>query len=808
MNAGSNIDEDVAKATEPLRIELERCRRALGECNRRMEQMEGVFAHVTDAIFVAEPDGQIIDVNPAACLILGYSKEELLTMYPWDFVTSTSREEFLHMIRTMEIGVSLKAQRIYRCKTDDQKVTHLQLARCALAGRDLIIVTCRDITEQQQARTNLEKALVAIKKSEARFRRILDAIPTQVWCALPDGSTEFQNQRCLDYVGLSAEEAHGWGWRNALHPEDIEQYVNKWLEIKASQSPGEAEARVRRFDGEYRWFLMRIVPVRDEQGKIFQWYGTNTDIDDRKRAEQELYQSKAYLAEAQKLSRTGSFGWRVASGELIWSAETFCILGYDLAMQPTLNLLLKRVYPEDFALVQQVIDSASRDGANFDFEHRLLMSDGVVKHVHVVARANRSESGEVEFVGAVMDITDRKKAEETLYASEILARGQLHALTRTLDALASEFVADRLVEHVLRTITEQLEAHSSSVWQREEAGGMMRFEFTLEGGRLITKSDPDIAAISPSLPIESVWPWPEVFRTGKPSLLEDIRQGPDFPWRDHLLAQGIITILVVPMLIAGKVEGVIGIRFDKQRRFRAEDMDLAQALAHQAMLAMQLSRLSSQSRYIAVEAERNRMARDMHDTLAQGFTGVIVQLEAAADATSKGLTDESCRHLDRASSLARESLKEAQYSVRALRQPALEEHTLCEALESLLQKMTEGATVRAELILQGSLRSLPPMWEGNILRIGQEVLTNALRHAHASEFKTKLVFDPEEIRLELRDNGRGFDPASRYDGFGLLGIRERVEGMGGQLSIQSASGEGTTILIVLPLANIVKPAQS
>jgi signal transduction histidine kinase len=230
-------------------------------------------------------------------------------------------------------------------------------------------------------------------------------------------------------------------------------------------------------------------------------------------------------------------------------------------------------------------------------------------------------------------------------------------------------------------------------------------------------------------------------------------------------------------------------------------MELAQALANQAMLAMQLTRLSIQSRQSAVVAERNRMARDVHDTLAQGFTGVIVQLEAAADATSKGFATEAGEHLHRAGELARESLREARRSVRALRPQALEESDLCDALDSLFKKMTVGTSLRAEFVLNGQSRPRPPEWDENLLRIGQEVLTNALRHAQASYFKAELAFTPDEVHLDLRDNGRGFEPESRHDGFGLLGIKERVEGMEGRLTIQSANGAGTAILIVLPLKN-------
>src|SRR2546427_58416 len=146
--------------------------------------------------------------------------------------------------------------------------------------------------------------------------------------------------------------------------------------------------------------------------------------------EEKLQQSEAYLAEAQRLSHIGSFGWKPSTGELVWSEETFRIFQYDRSTKPTAELVLQRVHPEDAALARVTIERASRDGKDFDFEHRLLMPDGAVKHVHVVAHALSDESGSIEFVGAVMDITAAKQAEQTLRESEAyLAEAQ--SLTHT-----------------------------------------------------------------------------------------------------------------------------------------------------------------------------------------------------------------------------------------------------------------------------------------------------------------------------------------------------------------------------------------
>src|SRR5438094_3389061 len=131
----------------------------------------------------------------------------------------------------------------------------------------------------------------------------------------------------------------------------------------------------------------------------------------RQRAEQ---RQAAYLAEAQRLSHTGSFGWRVSTGEIIWSDETYRIFQYDRTMTPTVESVLQRVHPEDAARVKQTIERASQDGKDFDSEHRLLMPDGSVKYVHVVTHAGRDELGGLEFVGAVMDVTVAKEAEDKI----------------------------------------------------------------------------------------------------------------------------------------------------------------------------------------------------------------------------------------------------------------------------------------------------------------------------------------------------------------------------------------------------------
>jgi PAS domain S-box-containing protein len=268
-----------------------------------------------------------------------------------------------------------------------------------------------------------KEAVEALRRSEQRLRDVIDTIPTMAWTALPDGSVDFVSRSWLEYTGFSMEDCLDGGWSTVAHPEDLDRTAQKWQAALVTGEPYECEVRTRTASGSYRWCLSRAVPLRDEVGKIVKWYGTNTDIDERKKAEEKLQESEAYLAEAQRLSQTGSFGCRLSTGEMFWSEETFRIYGYDRSTQPAVERVLQRVHPEDKPLVQEHMDRASREGKACDVECRLLLPDDSVKHVRIVAHAAKNESGIIEFIGAVMDVTATKQAEEKLRRSEAYLAG-------------------------------------------------------------------------------------------------------------------------------------------------------------------------------------------------------------------------------------------------------------------------------------------------------------------------------------------------------------------------------------------------
>ena len=393
---------------------------------------------------------------------------------------------------------------------------------------------------------------------------------------------------------------------------------------------------------------------------------------------------------------------------------------------------------------------------------------------------------------------ERKRAEEALRASEQVARGQVEAMGRNMDILATA-PPENLIGQMLSTIGRILDANSVVLWLLVEPNDALVLHAAAEGENFTAADSSHPFIKDPGSWKNASW-IQEIFFTGVPAAVEKIENDPrvSSDLRDYLRSKGTRNFLAIPTLVGGEVKGFIGIHHDDRAAYRPEEIELAQALVHQAMFAVQLDQFAEQSQLGAVLEERNRMARDVHDTLAQGFTGVIVQLEAAEDATWDGQQKEANKHVHRAVDLARRSLNEARRSVHALRPDALERDNFWEALKGIVKGTTAGTALHTKFQLRGKLPELPRIWQENLLHIGQEALTNTLKYANAKNFQARLCCNVRGVRLELLDDGAGFELNDRNGGLGLTGMRERVDQMNGQFEITSGHGKGTKVVVVLP----------
>jgi len=277
---------------------------------------------------------------------------------------------------------------------------------------------------------------------EPQLRATLNVIPAYTWYAGPSGTLTFVNERSAAYLGLPEDHPlrlgieSGAAWDShlpMLHPDDREATRKVWSDCLRTGSPGEATFRVRGAEGNYRWFLSRAEPLRTDDGILLGWIGVNLDVEERKLAEVELRRSKAYLADAARLSRTGFVGMETSTRRIFWSEEAARIYGYPPDTQPTPELILQRSHPDDLGLVATALERAAQDGSVFDYEHRLLMPDGSIRHLHDLAHRVSDGAGNDEVIGAIVDITERKVAEEEQRQLTKALRTSEMELRQTLD---------------------------------------------------------------------------------------------------------------------------------------------------------------------------------------------------------------------------------------------------------------------------------------------------------------------------------------------------------------------------------------
>jgi len=399
-------------------------RRALREARERLElrsaereirEREAEIRRLVDAsiigIFIWDSEGQLLEANDAFLRMMGYSREELLSREMcW---TDLTPPEWLEhdgrlWVPKLKMTESLQPFEQEYLRKDGSRVPVLIGAASFDESMNRGVAFVLDLTERKRAEE-------AARRSERELRDVIETIPVMAWSALADGSNAFVSSQWMEFTGLSAEQTAGSGWHAVIHPDDVQRHIDKWRMCVVTGDPLEIEVRMRRTDGQYRSHLCRGVPLRNERGSIVKWYGVLTDIEDRKRAEEALKRSEFYLSEAQKLTHTGSWAWRVSDRNVVHlSEEWYRIFGIDPADEaPHWEKRLDLVHPDDRLAWKNTIEGAIVEKTDYDMTFRIVLPGGIVKWIRTVGHPVLSTTGDlVQFLGSSTDITDHKCAEQ------------------------------------------------------------------------------------------------------------------------------------------------------------------------------------------------------------------------------------------------------------------------------------------------------------------------------------------------------------------------------------------------------------
>jgi PAS domain S-box-containing protein len=618
-----------------------------------------------------------------------------------------------------------------------------------------------------------------LTNQEKRLREAVETIPAMTFTTLSDGSNTFVNKRWTEYTGLSVEQTSGAGWQRAIHPEDLVRHLEKWRISVATGQLFEDEVRFRRAtDGEYRWFLVRGVPLRDQHGKIVKWYGTLTDIEDRKRAEEALQQSQLYLAEGQRLALMGSWAFD-ADGFEYWSSELFRIYGLKPSGKPpTVEEYLALVHPEDRAFMNQGITNMLADHRPFDFTKRIVRHDGEIRHIRCVGVPAMQGGTFHGFLGTGMDVTDQERLTEELRRSEShLAEAQ--KLTHTCSWAWR--LADRKIVHL------------SEEWYRiygfDPAEGAPTWEEYLE-------------RVHPEDRLE----WKGVFER---AIVEKADYDQEFR---ILLPNGTVKWIHTvghPVLSnTGGLEGFVGSSTDitelksaeqERERLRQLEADLAHT-----------NRVSTLGEMAA------SLAHEIKQPIAAAITSANSCIEwLAHEPPNLDRARAAAARIDRYGNRAAEIIDRIRSFYR--KSPPQRELVDVNGIIQEMLMLLEGEATRSSIAMRPNLSAELPKIIVDRVQL-QQVFMNLMLNAieamtpSGGELTIKSQLQDGQLQFSVSDTGVGL-PMEKMDqifsaffttkpqgsGMGLAISRSIVESHGGQLWASANSGAGATFYFTLPI---------
>jgi PAS domain S-box-containing protein len=755
------------------------------ELREAEERFRSAFGDAAIGMALVGTDGRWLQVNRSLCQLVGYPEEELLTKTFQDITHPDDLEADQTYVRRLLTGEIQTYQMEKRYLHRDGHVVwislNVSLMRDAEGFPLYFISQMQDITERKQA----EEALA---RSENRLRTIIETEPECVKVLGMDGSLLEMNPAGLSMIEAdSLEQVRGKPVYEYIATEHRTDFVALTERVLHGGS-GTLEFEIVGLKGTSRWLDTHAVPLRGARGEIAGLLAITRDITERKKNEEALRQSERLYRAVIEQATENIFLVDVKTRRIVESNPAFReTLGYT--EEELRRMRLYDVIAADRESIDANVERVLELKNPFVGQRQYRRKDGPLVDVEVSASTILHNGRETLCVVA-HDVTERARAQQLLEERLALLSGIAANLTLELPVRESLNI---LAKSVLNAST----AVACSVALIDESTGFLR----IEGSHGLPEGF--------KRGIETVWrdgsvhsPTMEAIRARRPTLaghrrqrmLEDPLYTPVHRWAREAMWD---TVFIVPLVSKGRTLGVIHFSYLQGEQPGEDERVFLRAVADQAAVAVENARLFSEARGKAALEERQRLARELHDSVSQALYGIALGAKTARTLLDQE-PDRATDPLDYVLSLAEAGMAEMRALIFELRPESLETEGLTVALE----KQAAALRARHEIEVEASLCDEPKASPGakeTVYRIAQEALHNIVKHAYANRVEIKMECDPEWITLDVSDDGVGFDARKEFPGhLGLDSMRERASRLGGTLRVQTAPGRGTRIWVRIP----------
>lgn len=749
------------------------------------------------AVLVTDDRGQIVYANPKLEEVFGYSMAELVGAQVEVLIPPRFRE--LHReyrrrymlrpsVRSMGVGLDLVGQR----KDGNEFPIEAGLSYFQRDGKTYVLTTVVDLTRRKQ----MEQAL---RQSEERYRKLVEHLPYGLLINRQN-RVVYANPACLRLFGAThQEELVGRSPFDLFHPDyhpQIRQRI-EWL-LATGEPVSALEEKIVRCDGAVVPVEVAATPFQDGEGVAIQVI--LVDITERKQAEEALRASEEHFRLLVEGVKDNAIFMLDACGHVIsWNTGAAHIIGYQA------EEIVGRHFSCFFSAQEaaagkpaEKLQIATIAGSVQD-EGVQVRKDGTQFWASSTLTALYDQTSQLKgFATLLRDVTERRQAAEQLESRveertrELDRRREVAAgLQQILAMLNRNYPLSEILDHILAQATRFLQADASIIFHADEQRGQLI--------TLVSHGVADSSLQGSTLPL-SRQIRPFLNREGEPVVLFDIADvtAPDEPalhaHLEQLLAAGFRSLLCIPLLIDNDVYGILATYYRGRHIFSDEEIDLAYSFSSQAALAVENKQLRNQVEHAAVAAERNRLARDLHDAVTQTLFATTLLAEALPKIWDRDPSD-GRRRLHELRDLTRGALAEMRSLLLELRPARLSEIGMADLLQQLVDAMKARTRIPVRLQLDDAI-PIPVDVKIAFYRIAQEALNNIAKHAHAQQAEVVVRSSSTGMTLVVRDDGCGF----RFEhiqpqNLGLSIMRERAESIGAALFINSAPGDGTLISV-------------